>query len=219
MELIDLSIQDRGFAPHSLAISLRTAGCCFGMLHRPDSRIVAGIGLLLVRPDDVGGFSFEADATYLQPGDMATDLLDWLDARIDEQAAIITWDKWWPASRRLAALADPERHPVLLAAAGDTAGRWRELPAAETWYLRQARALPVPCICDAGVQVADCHSTVPLSLLPDADIAMPQLIGEAVAGWLAWARQFSDFDADPIAAQAVHALETWRASTPSSDHS
>lgn len=217
MELIDLSIQDRGFAPHSIAISIRTAGCCFGMLHRPDSRIVAGIGLLLVQPDDVGGFSIEADATYLQSGDTAIDLLDWLDARIGERAAIISFDRWWPVARRLAALADPERHPVLLAAAGDTAGRWRELPAADTWYLRQARALPVPCICDAGVQVADCHSTVPLSLLPDAEIAMPQMKQEAIAGWLAWARQFADFDVDPIAAQAVRALEAWRATAPTSD--
>ncbi|GAY20984.1 hypothetical protein [Sphingobium fuliginis] len=218
MELIDLSITHRGFAPHSIAISLRTAGCCHGMRHRPDCRILAGIGLLSVQPGIDGGFSIEADATYLQPGDIATDLLDWLNDRVPDDGAIVTWDKWWPAARRLAALADPERHPVLAAAAGDTAGRWRELPAADTWYLRQARAMPVPCICDAGVQVADCHSTVPLSLLPDAEIAIPQLKLEAIAGWLAWARQFADFDLDPIAAQAVRALEIWRATMPISDH-
>ncbi|UZW57561.1 hypothetical protein NUH86_18435 [Sphingobium sp. JS3065] len=182
MELIDLSITHRGFAPHSIAISLRTAGCCHGMRHRPDCRILAGIGLLSVQPDIDGGFSIEAHATYLQPGDIVTDLLDWLNDRVPDDGAIVTWDKWWPAARR------------------------------------QARALPVPCICDAGVQVADCHSTVPLSLLPDAEIAIPQLKQEAIAGWLAWARQFADFDVDPIAARAVRALEAWRATAPTSDH-
>ena len=213
MELIDLTVETRGFAPRSIALSLRTAATCHGMRYRPDCRIVCGIGLLAVEPADDGGYRFEDTGRYLGGEDTPVDLLDWLEAQIAPGAAIISWHNWGSVPRRLAAIADAQRHPAILAAAGDARGRWRDLPYGDTWYLRQARSLPVPCICPSGQQVADCQATVPLALLPDSEIAVPQLIAEAGAGWRAWAQIFAGLDGEMPAIRALRDFEAWRAAT------
>ena len=213
MNLIDLTIEHRGFARRSIAISMRTAGACHGMRYRPDCRILCGIGLFLVEPSG-DSFRFQTLCRYLGPDDTPLDLLDWLQALLPAKGAIISWDKWLPVPRRIAALADPERHSTLLQAAQDIGGRWRDLQYSDIWYLKQARSMPVPCVCLPHVQAADCEASAPLSLLPNATVAEPQLINEAIAGWQAWARMFAGFDSDLQAAGALRALEAWRTAAP-----
>ena len=140
MSLIDLSIEERGFAPASIALAVRTIGACPAARHRPDARILCGIGVLIVTPDD-GGCRFTSDARCLGEGDTPRDLLDWLEPCIASHHAVISWDNFGAVPRRLLALADPVRHPQIITAAADTAGRWRALPLGHTWHLRQAR----PC--------------------------------------------------------------------------
>mgnify|MGYP004545080133 CR=1 FL=1 len=215
MTLIDLSIEERGFVPLSIGLAVRTIGSCFAMRHRPDDRILTGIGLLAVRPDDLTGYRFEAVARCLTEGETAADLLDWLEEKLPEEAAIISWHNWGSVPRRLAALADAERHPRLSAAANDTAGRWRDLPRGHTWHLRQAPAQAMPCLCPPGVPVDECQATTPVALLPDPEITAWQLIGEAIAGWQCWARGFGAFDDDRHpAVQALRELHWWRTGQP-----
>ncbi|EZP73788.1 hypothetical protein BV96_01232 [Sphingomonas paucimobilis] len=90
MNLIDLTIEHRGFARRSIAISMRTAGACHGMRYRPDCRVLCGIGLFLVEPSD-DGFWFQAHSRYLGPNDTPLDLLDWLQALLPAKGAIISW--------------------------------------------------------------------------------------------------------------------------------
>ena len=52
MSLIDLSIEERGYAPASIALAVRTIGACPAAKNRPDARILCGLGLLSVTPDD-----------------------------------------------------------------------------------------------------------------------------------------------------------------------
>lgn len=215
MSLIDLSIEARGFAPASIALALRTIGACPAAGHRPDARILCGIGILTVTRDDDGGYQFTSDARCLGEGDTVRDLLDWLEPQIASSEAVISWNNFGAVPRRLLALADPARHPRIIAAATDTAGRWRSLPLGHTWHLRQARAHLMPCVCPPQTPVDECPAAMPTVLLPDQSTTAVQLIGEAIAGWRCWAQGFGNFDdADHPAQAALRALDRWRAEQP-----
>lgn len=215
MSLIDLSIEERGFAPASIALAVRTIGACPAARHRPDARILTGIGIITVTPDDDGGCRFTSDARCLGEGDTVGDLLDWLEPYIAVPRAVISWDNFGAVPRRLLALADPARHPQIVATAADTAGRWRALPLGHTWHVRQARAHLMPCVCPPQTPVDECQAAMPTVLLPDPATTAVELIGEAIAGWQCWARLFGDFDdADHPAQAALRALDRWRADQP-----
>lgn len=212
MSLIDLSIEARGFAPASIALALRTIGACPAAGHRPDARILTGIGILTVTPDDGGGYRFTSDARCLGEGDTVRDLLDWLEPHIASSEAMISWHNSGAVPRRLLALADPARHPRIIATAADTAGRWRALPLGHTWHLRQARAHLMPCMCLPQTPVDECEAAMPTVLLPDPAATGVELIDEAIAGWRCWAQGFGNFDdAGHPAQAALRALDRWRA--------
>lgn len=211
MSLIDLSIEQRGYAPASIALAVRTIGACPAAGHRPDSRILCGIGLLSVTPEVGGGYIFATDARWLGEGDTPLSLLDWLEPRIPAATGIISWNNWGSVPRRLLALADPLRHPNIISAATDTSARWRDMPRGHTWHMRQARAMLMPCVCPLGTRVDECDAAMPMALLPDPATTASELIGEAIAGWQCWARSFGDFDdADHPAQAALRALDRWR---------
>jgi len=215
MSLIDLSIEERGFAPASIALAVRTIGACPAARHRPDARILCGIGVLTVTPDDSGGYQFSADARCLGEGDAVGDLLDWLEPHIASFGAVISWDNFGAVPRRLLSLADPARHPQIITAAADIAGRWRALPLGHTWHLRQARAHLMPCVCPPQTPVDECEAAMPTVLLPDPATTRVELINEAIAGWRCWAQGFGDFDdADHPAQAALKALDRWRGEQP-----
>lgn len=214
MSLIDLSIEERGYAPGSIALALRTIGACPAARHRPDARILTGIGVLTVTPDS-GDHRFTSDARCLTEGDTPRDLLDWLEQPISPSSAVISWDNWGNVPRRLLALADPARHPRIITATGDTVGQWRDMPRGHTWHMHQARAHLMPCICCPGTPVDECDAAMPIVLLPDPETTAVELIGEAIAGWRTWATGFGDFDdADHPAQAALRALDRWRADQP-----
>lgn len=214
MSLIDLSIEARSFAPASIALALRTIGACPAARHRPDARILCGIGMLTVTPYH-DGYLFSTDARCLGEGDTVGDLLDWLEPHIASAGAVVSWDNFGAVPRRLLALADPTRHPRIIAAAADTAGRWRSLPLGHTWHLRQARAHLMPCVCPPQTPVDECEAAMPTVLLPDPAATAVELIGEAIAGWRCWVQGFGDFDdADHPAQAALRALDRWRADQP-----
>ena len=211
MSLIDLSIDERSFAPASIALAARTIGACPAALHRPDARILCGVGMLSVTPENGGGYRFSAEARCLGEGDKVADLLDWLELRTPAAGAVISWDNWGSVARRLLALADPASHPHIVSAASDTAGRWRDMPRGHTWHMRQARAMLMPCVCPLGTRVDECDAAMPTVLLPDPATTAAELICEAVAGWQTWARMFGDFDdADHPAQAALRAFDRWR---------
>ncbi len=210
MSLIDLSIEERRFAPASIALAVRTIGACPAARHRPDARILCGIGVLTVAADG-DGYRFSSDARCLGEGDTPRDLLDWLEPYIALPGAVISWDNFGAVPRRLLALADPARHPQIISAAADTAGRWRALPLGHTWHLRQARAHLMPCVCPPQTPVDECEAAMPTVLLPDPATTAVELIGEAIAGWRCWVHGFGDFDdADHPAQAALRALDHWR---------
>lgn len=212
MSLIDLSIEERGFAPASIALAVRTIGACPAMLHRPDSRILFGVGSLLVRPTAEGSYRFSTDAKCLSEGAMAQDLLDWLEPHISNDGAVISWDNWGSVPRRLLALADPARHPRIIAAAADTAHRWRDLPRGHTWHLRQRRGTHMPCLCMPNTRLGECDAALPAVLLPDPRTTAGELIAEAIGGWRTWANGFGYFDdAGHPAQMARRALDRWLA--------
>lgn len=214
MSLIDLSIEERGFAPASIALAVRTIGACPAARHRPDARILCGVGVLTVAPDH-GGYRFSSDGRCLGEGDTVGDLLDWLEPYIASPGAVISWDNFGAVPRRLLALADPARHPQIIAAAADTAGRWRALPLGHTWHLRQARAHLMPCVCPPQTPVDECEAAMPTVLLPDPATTAVELVNEAIAGWRCWAQGFGDFDdADHPAQAALRAFDRWRADQP-----
>jgi len=215
MSLIDLSIEERGHTPASIALAVRTIGACPAAKNRPDARILCGLGLLSVTPADGGGFIFATDARCLGEGDAVADLLDWLEPRIPASTTVVSWDNWGSVPRRLLALADPARHSNIMSAAADTAGRWRDMPHGHTWHLRQARATLMPCLCPLGTRVDECDGAMPAYLLPDPVTTATELICEAISGWQCWARAFGDFDdADHPAQAALRALDRWRAGQP-----
>lgn len=214
MSLIDLSIEARGFAPSSIALAVRTIGACPAAGHRPDARILCGIGMLTVIQDN-DDYRFVGDARCLGEDDTVNDLINWLEQRILADGVIISWDNWGSVPRRLQALADLAQHPRILSAAGDVAGRWRDMPRGHTWHVRQARAPHMPCICGPGTSVTKCDAAMPTVLLPDPATTAVELINEAVAGWQCWARLFGDFDdASHPAQAALRALDRWRANQP-----
>lgn len=210
MTLIDNSIAERGFAPASASIAVRTIGACPGMRHRPDARIVIGIGLLMVEPAGPRAFAFSTHSYDLRSAGIMS-MLDQVQERLRSRAAIISWWNWGSVPKRLAALCDPVRHAGLLALSRDTDDRWRDLPCGQTWHLRQGRACAMPCLCAPSVQMADCNAELALELLPDPGVMTAQLADEAIAGWRAWACHFGDFDDhDHPAQQAVRALAAWQ---------
>mgnify|MGYP004547010715 CR=1 FL=1 len=216
MLFIDTTVEQRGFAPAATALALRTIACCHGACHRPDGRLLTGIGVLTATPDAERGVAFTAAARCLHDGDTVIDLLDWLEPRLSADRAIISWHNWGSVPFRLRALADPARHPQIVAAAQDTADRWRDMPRGHTWHLRQARAGHLPCLCGPDGRIDECDAAMPAVLLPDPAATATELIGEAVAGWQVWARQFGAFDdAEHPAQAALRALDAWRADEPS----
>lgn len=217
MKLLDSSIEARGFAPHCMAVAVRTAAACVGMRYRPDFRAVCCIGLLLVEPDEQGGFRFQPQVRSLQNRETPTDLLDWLEDLFPSTGAIVSYDMWGSIPWRLRAIADPHRHPRIRAAAWDTDERWRDLAKADAWYLRPGRAPGLPCICPAGQQVADCNSALPFALLPSTKRMEQELIREAAAGWQAWARIFHIFDQPGPADDALKAFTRWQQANPIGD--
>lgn len=212
MNLIDASIEARGFAPISIALAVRTIGACFAALHRPDNRILTGIGLLSVSLDAGGDYAFATDARCLGDGDGIIDLLDWLEERLPDEGAIVSWPNWGSVPARFIVLANPDLHPRIVAAAADTAGRWRDMPKGHVWHLKQARANALPCLCGASVRVDECDGAMPMALLPDPDTTADQLKDEAIAGWQAWSRGFGAFDDHHHPAQrALRAFDRWQA--------
>lgn len=212
MSLIDVSIDTRGYTPVSVSIALRTIGACFAARHRPDDRILTGVGLLSVTRDGCGQPRFATAARCLHEGEAVADLLDWLEPQLPRDHAVISWHNWGSVPRRLLALADPSRHPQIIAAARDIAGRWRDMPRGHSWHLRQARAQAMPCLCGPDVRIDECTGATPAALLPDQLTTATELIGEAIAGWQAWARPLGDFDDPGHPAQAaLRALDIWRA--------
>ncbi len=211
MFTIDLTIEAREFAPASIALAVRTIGACAAAGHRPDGRLLCGIGVLSVAPEG-DGLRFSADARCLGEHERPAALLDWLEPQIPASGAVISWSNWGSVPRRLAALTDAKRHPRITVAATDVAGRWRDLPRSHTWHMRQARAAHLPCLCPLGTPVDECEAPAPAVLLPDPDATSAELIGEAIAGWQCWARAFGHFDdAGHPAQAALRALARWRA--------
>lgn len=211
MNLIDPSIEGRGFAPASTALVLRTIGACFAARHKPDGRILTGVGMLTVVPDR-DSYHFTADARCLREGEAPGDILDWLEKDLPSVGAIISWPNWGSVPARLRAMADAERHPRIVSASTDTHGRWRDMPKGHVWHLRQPFAHAMPCLCGPNARVDECDAAMPSALLPDPTITAHQLIGEAAAGWQAWARIFGFFDDDGHPAQrALRALHAWQA--------
>ena len=217
MNMIDLTIETRGFAPASVGIAVRSIGACFAACHRPDSRILTGIGLLIVTPAPTGQYQFSTLARCLREDERPIDLLDWLETELPTVDAIVSWSNWGSVPARIAALADRERHPRLVSAAADTAGRWRVLPRGHVWHLRQARAQAMPCLCPPRFPVDECRREMPMVLLPDPDLTAHQLIAEATAGWRAWAQGFGALDADHPAQIALRSLNAWRAEQRDAD--
>ena len=215
MSLIDLSIEGRGYAPASIALALRTIGACPAAGHRPDARLLCGIGLLSITPGESGGHVFATAARCLGEGDTPLTLLDWLEQHVPATGGIVSWSNWGSVPHRLLALADLTRHPNIVSATADTAGRWRDMPRGHTWHVRQARAHLMPCLCPLGTPVDECDAAMPTVLLPDPATTAIELIGEAIAGWQCWARSFGDFDdAGHPAQAALRALDRWRAAQP-----
>jgi hypothetical protein len=210
MNLIDTSIQSRGFTRESVAISIRTAGVCPGMRQHGRNRLLIGIGLVFV---DLAGLSyrFSASGRCLTDGEAESDLLDWLqDQLIGEDRPIISFDNFGSVPARLARLADPIRHAALIDITRTTHTRWRDQPRGHTWHLRQVPAQALPCLCPAGVQTADCTSTPLTRLLPAPEVTAALLIEDAVAGWRCWAQSFCDmFDDQNLAAHALRDLDRW----------
>jgi hypothetical protein len=212
MSLVDMSIEQRGYTPASIALAVRTIGACPAACHRPDARILCGIGSVSITPDQSGGYLFSSDARCLGEEHTADDLLDWLEVLMPATGAVVSWHNWGSVPRRLLALADPIRHPRIIIAATETAGRWRDMPLGHTWHMRQARAKHMPCLCGPETPVDECDAVLPAVLLPDPVRTAAELIGEAIAGWQTWARQFGDFDDTIHPAQAaLRALDRWRA--------
>lgn len=214
MNLIDPSIESRGFARASTALAVRTVGACFAARHRPDSRILTGVGMLTVAPAG-DGYSFTAAARCLGEDEVPGDILDWLEEGLPSEGAIISWPNWGSVPARIRAIADADRHPRIVSASTDTDGRWRDMPKGHVWHLRQPFAQAMPCLCGPNARVDECDAAMPSALLPDPTITAHQLIGEAAAGWQAWARTFGAFDDDRHPAQrALRALHTWQANQP-----
>ena len=189
--MIDNTIEPRGFEPIATAIVLRTVATCYQMCHQPDDRALIGVGLFTVTPHE-DGYRFASHAQVLRDGDIPA-LLDWLELRIPQSGVIISWDSWWPVTRRLAALIDPALHPRTVAAIADPDGRWRDLPRSMTWHMKQAPVTAMPCLCGPAPH-PQCVPELPAALLPDPAEAKRTMMREAARAWACWANSFGDFD-------------------------
>lgn len=205
------TIMERGFSPRAAAIAARTVGACYQQCCWPDSRALIGLAIFSVTPNDES-VDFAVETAVLRDDALPGTLLDWLEARLPEDGAILSWDHWWSLPARLRALATP-RHPRLQAAAGDIEGRWRDMPRSMTWHLKHDRAHSVPCLCIAGDPV--CTPALPSVFLPDPAVTERTLADEAMRGWVTWARLHGDFDgAAHPAHRALAAHRAWAAGQP-----
>ncbi|EZP73065.1 hypothetical protein BV96_01255 [Sphingomonas paucimobilis] len=200
------TIEARGFAPRVTAIAARCVATCYQQCFRPDNRPLIGLALFSVTPE-AGSFSFHAEARALRDDELPGVLLDWLEPRIPQQGAIVSWSHWHSLPRKLAALAGD--HPTIATAAAETEGRWRDLPYSLSWHLKHANAQGVPCLCLAN-DPEPCAQQLPACFLPDPDFTERSLVDEAMKGWVSWARLFGDFDdADHPARRAITAWRDW----------
>ena len=159
---------------------------------------------------DVYPVSPETQARALRHDELPDILLDWLEPRIPEEGALLSWDHWQTLPVKLSSLAHD--HPAIATAALETEGRWRDLPRSYSWHLKQAVAQSMPCLC-APRDPAPCVQRLPAALLPDPDLTEATLIDEAARGWVTWARQFGAFDdAEHPARRALAAYQAWSAS-------
>ena len=215
MNLIDTSIEERGFAPRSIALSIRTVGACPGMRQYHRDRLLVGIGLIRIEPDGAS-YRFDPDARCMAEDISEDDLLDWLQAHLSaDKRAVVSWDNWGSVPDRLVGLADPVRHAALITAARSVRTRWRDQLRGHTWHLRQTTAQAMPCLCSGAASMPDCRATPLISLLPPPDLLSSQLIDEAVAGWRCWAQDFCDLTVNRSEAQqALRALEQWQRTEP-----
>lgn len=205
------TIMERGFSPRATAIAARTVAACYQQCCWPDSRALIGLAVFSVTPSGET-FDFAVKTAVLRDDALSGTLLDWLEARLPEDGAILSWDHWWSLPARLRALATT-RHPRLQAAAGETEGRWRDMPRSMTWHLKHDRAQSVPCLCIAGDLA--CTPALPSVFLPDPAVTERTLADEAMRGWVTWARLHGDCDdAAHPAHRALAAHRAWVAGQP-----
>lgn len=203
------TIMTRGFEPRATAIAARTIGGCYQMCFQPDTRPLVGLAIFSVTPIE-GGHRFTTEARVLGEGELPDTLLGWLEERIPDDGAIVSWDHWLPLPARLSMLAN-DRHSRIRAAVADMAGRWRDLPRSMTWHLRHARSPSMPCLCGPG-EPEPCQARLPAALLPDPAVTVQTLVDEAMRGWTTWARLSCDFDdTDHPAQRALAAARDWAA--------
>lgn len=201
------TIMARGFSPRATAIAARTIGGCYQACYYPDARPLIGLAVVSVAPVE-GRYAYRTEARALRNDELPGVLLDWLEERLPDDGAFISWDHWWPLPARLKALAG-ERHPRIRDAAADTAGRWRDMPRSMSWPLRHAPAAAMPCLCGPTPAEA-CRPQLPAALLPDPAVTEQTLIDEGLRGWTTWARLFADFDdAAHPANVALAAARSW----------
>lgn len=201
------TILARGFEPRTIAVAARTIGGCYQACFYPDTRPLIGLAIFSVMPQD-DGYRVAAEARSLREDELPSVLLAWLEERIPNAGAIVSWDHWRSLPARLTALAT-ERHPRIREAATDTAGRWRDLPRSLTWHLRHARAASMPCLCLTG-DPEPCRPRLPVELLPDPVVTEKSLITEAMRGWTTWASLFGGCDSADLPAQrALAAVRDW----------
>jgi hypothetical protein len=205
------TIETRGFSPRATAIAARTVGACYQQCCWPDTRAMIGLAIFSVTPSG-DNFDFAVETSALRDDQLPGTLLDWLEQRLPEEGAILSWDHWWSLAARLRALAT-DNHPRIRATAADTEGRWRDMPRSITWHLKHARANAVPCLCIKGDP--DCTRALPSVFLPDPAVTERTLAEEAMRGWVTWARLHGDFDdAAHPAHRALAAYRGWVAADP-----
>ena len=203
------TIEARGFSPRATAIAARTVATCYMQCFHQDNRPLIGLALFSVIPDGEA-YRFETQARALRHDELPDILLDWLEPRIPEEGALLSWDHWQTLPVKLSSLAHD--HPAIATAALETEGRWRDLPRSYSWHLKQAVAQSMPCLC-APRDPAPCVQRLPAALLPDPDLTEATLIDEAARGWVTWARQFGAFDdAEHPVRRALAAYQAWSAS-------
>lgn len=120
---------------------------------------------ITVRPEG-DGHAFTFDARALREGEMPDDLLAWLEPRMPEEGALVSYDNRGSVPKRLAAIAPAEHYPRIAAPAAETSARWRDLPRAYTLHRRQAVSPAMPCLCGSD-GMATCQAELPTCFLPD----------------------------------------------------
>lgn len=201
-----------GFSRAATAIALRSAGTCPYLGFQPLARPVIGIGMLSVTPRADAGYAFQTCAMVLRDGALPGTLADWLEPRLPETGAIISWEPDGSLPWKLRGLIDPVRHCRIAQFAHDPGERLRALSAADMRARPKAQSPSVPCFCRDS---SGCAPQLPAFFLPDPDRLEAELIGEAEAAWCAWAGLLAPFDAaDHPARAALRALREWKPAAP-----